>query len=255
MNRRPAAATVNEPSPPGPARSTTPGTCLNRTQCPGSAGPRGARAPEAHAVSARPSARPRDTARGRCSLTTAQAYGAARRQAASGDTQGPPERAGELAAGPAAALAHGRRSQPGAWNGSSRISATCRPEWSNRQPARVFVRGSTPMTASAVVCEDGHGPFLPPGTVSGRAGLEGNTVRQICDEPRACGSDGVSGQSCHARIYDRLGNLHLLVSAGAMTQAFTMGNMESSSPAATKAGWVMQGQRFGAGRARGSCTR
>ena len=58
------------------------------------------------------------------------------------------------------------------------------------------------------------------------AGLEGNTVRQICDEPRACGSDGLSGQSCHARIYDRLGNLHLLVSAGAMTQAFTMGNME-----------------------------
>src|SRR5580704_6450130 len=78
MNRRPAAATVNEPSPPGPARSTTPGTCLNRTQCPGSADPRGVRGLEAHAVSARPSARPRETARGRCCLTRAQVYRAAR---------------------------------------------------------------------------------------------------------------------------------------------------------------------------------
>src|ERR1017187_5834909 len=79
MNRRPAAATVNEPSPRAPARSTTPGTCRNWLQRPGGPAPWAARAPEEHAVSARPSARLRQAVRRRWRFTRSQVYGIARR--------------------------------------------------------------------------------------------------------------------------------------------------------------------------------
>jgi hypothetical protein len=70
--RCPAAATMNEPSLRGPARSTTPATCRNRAQRPGSTGPCGRGAAGAHAVSTRLKARltgPTQTAHSRYRLT------------------------------------------------------------------------------------------------------------------------------------------------------------------------------------------
>src|SRR5260370_9413266 len=61
-NSRPAAAPRNDPSPRGPARSTTPGRCRNTTQAAGGGGPAGPGLPP-HAASvaaATPSARSRN---------------------------------------------------------------------------------------------------------------------------------------------------------------------------------------------------
>jgi hypothetical protein len=48
------------------------------------------------------------------------------------------------------------------------------------------VRISTPMTASAVSAGMAMGRFFSQVRSAGGTGLEGNTVRQICDESRAC---------------------------------------------------------------------
>jgi hypothetical protein len=107
------------------------------------------------------------------------------------------------------------------------------------------------MTASAVACEDGHAavPSSSCGQRAAPAWKETPCGASVISHALAARTGCQARNPVRLEYYDRRGDLRLLVSAGTMTQACTMGNVQLLSATATRAGWVMQaGGPAGTGR-------